>query len=325
MRNGIIKKKTDKGFGFITPEGEDKDLFFHGKCLVGIQFDELNEGDCVNFETEVTPKGSNAVRVSPEWAAETKDELPSDELPSDELPSDEESPKEEVFAEEVIGFALFGDKWRVVSLAPDGNYRFLDEAQNRHNYLYVFSSETIALQIAVEELEYLVNSPNSKEKDFQDFFDRHRNFILNDEYKDAHPHIALTKDDGESLIPDFILEPIYQNSLCDLLELKLPTAQIFVLKKKRMRFSAAVLEACAQLREYREFFNEEKNRRKIQEDHGLLAFKPKMFVIIGRRGDVNPIDVRNIESDVPNLNLLTYDDVITRTKAKVEAMKARRK
>lgn len=80
------------------------------------------------------------------------------------------------------------------------------------------------------------------------------------------------------------------------------------MKKRRMRFSAAVLEACAQLREYSEFFNEEKNRRKIQEDHGLLAFKPKMFVIIGRRGDVNPIDVRKMESDFPNLNLRTYDD-----------------
>lgn len=281
-------------------------MFFHGDSLVGVQFDELHAGDCVNFETEVTPKGSNAINVSRDQVPETEEELPSDE---------------ESLEEEVIAVALFGDKMRVVSLLPDGSYRFLDAVQNQHKILYVTSSETMALQIAVEELEYLVNNPNSKEKDFQDFFDRHRNFILNDEYKDAHPHIALTKDDGESFIPDFILEPIHQNSLCDLLELKLATAQIFVLKKKRMRFSAAVLEACAQLREYSEFFNEEKNRRKIQEDYGLLAFKPRMFVIIGRRGDVNPIDVRKIESDVPNLNLLTYDDVITRTKAKVEAMK----
>lgn len=306
--NGIVKRTLDKGFGFITPNGngEGKDLFFHGYSLVGVQFDELRVGDRVNFETEDTPKGLNATTVGRDWVPET----------NEEPPSDEEAPKEEV-----IALAFFGDKMRVVSLTPDGSYRFLDEAQNLGNILYVTSSETRALQIAVEELEYLVNSRNSKEKDFQDFFDRHRNLILNDEYKDAHPHIALTKDDGESFIPDFILEPIHEGSLCDLLELKLPSAQIFVMKKKRMRFSAAVLEASAQLREYREFFNEEKNRRKIQEDHGLLAFKPKMFVIIGRRGDVNPIDVRKIESDFPNLNLRTYDDVITRTKAKVEAMK----
>lgn len=61
--NGIIKKKTDKGFGFITVEGQEKDLFFHSKSLVGVTFDELNEGDAVSFETEQSDKGPNAVNV----------------------------------------------------------------------------------------------------------------------------------------------------------------------------------------------------------------------------------------------------------------------
>ena len=60
---GIIKKKTDKGFGFITVEGMEKDLFFHSKSLVGVTFDELNEGDKVTFEVEDSPKGKNAVNV----------------------------------------------------------------------------------------------------------------------------------------------------------------------------------------------------------------------------------------------------------------------
>jgi len=61
--NGVIKKKTDKGFGFITVAGQDKDLFFHSKSLVGVTFDELNEGDAVTFETQDSPKGPNAVNV----------------------------------------------------------------------------------------------------------------------------------------------------------------------------------------------------------------------------------------------------------------------
>ncbi len=61
--NGIIKKKTEKGFGFIKSEGQDKDLFFHSNSLAGVTYDELREGDNVTFDTEETPKGRNAVNV----------------------------------------------------------------------------------------------------------------------------------------------------------------------------------------------------------------------------------------------------------------------
>lgn len=61
--NGVIKKKTDKGFGFITVAGQEKDVFFHSKSLVGVTFEELNEGDEVSFEIEDSPKGPNAVNV----------------------------------------------------------------------------------------------------------------------------------------------------------------------------------------------------------------------------------------------------------------------
>jgi len=60
---GTIKRLTDKGFGFITAEGLEKDLFFHSNSLVGVTFDELKEGDKLSFETEQSPKGLNAVNV----------------------------------------------------------------------------------------------------------------------------------------------------------------------------------------------------------------------------------------------------------------------
>ena len=61
--NGIIKKLTDRGFGFIGSEGQDKDLFFHSKSLVDAQFDELREGDKVTFDIENGEKGPAAVNV----------------------------------------------------------------------------------------------------------------------------------------------------------------------------------------------------------------------------------------------------------------------
>ncbi len=61
--NGVIKKKTDKGFGFISVEGQEKDLFFHSNSLVDVTFDEIKEGDKVTFDTEESQKGLAAVNV----------------------------------------------------------------------------------------------------------------------------------------------------------------------------------------------------------------------------------------------------------------------
>ena len=63
MQQGKIARLTDKGFGFITREGEDKDLFFHVNEVNG-NFDDLREGMTVEFDVEEGPKGLNAVNVS---------------------------------------------------------------------------------------------------------------------------------------------------------------------------------------------------------------------------------------------------------------------
>ena len=64
MQTGTIARLTDKGFGFIKVEGQEKDLFFHSNELVNVQFNELQEGDKMSFEVADSPKGPNAVKVS---------------------------------------------------------------------------------------------------------------------------------------------------------------------------------------------------------------------------------------------------------------------
>ena len=62
--NGKIKRlNTEKGFGFITPDGSDKDVFFHNSALDGVTFDSLQEGMAVSFETEDSDKGPRAKNV----------------------------------------------------------------------------------------------------------------------------------------------------------------------------------------------------------------------------------------------------------------------
>ncbi|MCH7541180.1 cold shock domain-containing protein [Patescibacteria group bacterium] len=61
--NGTIKTKTDKGYGFIAREGEEKNLFFHSNDLSGVSYDELQEGAAVEFDVEEGDKGPAAKNV----------------------------------------------------------------------------------------------------------------------------------------------------------------------------------------------------------------------------------------------------------------------
>jgi len=60
---GTVKTKTEKGFGFISREGEEKDLFFHSTDLSGVTFDELQLGASVEFDVVDGEKGPSAKNV----------------------------------------------------------------------------------------------------------------------------------------------------------------------------------------------------------------------------------------------------------------------
>jgi cold shock CspA family protein len=60
MPSGVIITLTDRGFGFIAPDTEERSLFFHSKDLQGITFEELRCGDLLEFELAAGEKGPMA-------------------------------------------------------------------------------------------------------------------------------------------------------------------------------------------------------------------------------------------------------------------------
>jgi cold shock protein len=66
MATGTVKWfNDDKGYGFVTPDDESKDLFVHHSDIDGEGFKSLTEGAKVTYEAESGDKGPKAVNVRP--------------------------------------------------------------------------------------------------------------------------------------------------------------------------------------------------------------------------------------------------------------------
>ena len=66
IKKGTVKWFNDsKGFGFITPESSDKDLFVHMSEIKMDGFKTLKDGQNVEFTEGVGQKGPCATNVVP--------------------------------------------------------------------------------------------------------------------------------------------------------------------------------------------------------------------------------------------------------------------
>ncbi len=60
----ITRIVRDRGFGFIQPDGSTEEVFFHSSVVEQPTFDELNEGQQVQFDTEPDPRQPQRSRAA---------------------------------------------------------------------------------------------------------------------------------------------------------------------------------------------------------------------------------------------------------------------
>ncbi len=64
MATGTVKWfNAEKGFGFITQDGDGADVFVHFSAIQGDGFKTLQENQSVEFDIEKGQKGPQAVNV----------------------------------------------------------------------------------------------------------------------------------------------------------------------------------------------------------------------------------------------------------------------
>ena len=65
METGTVKFFDNaKGFGFITVEGTEKDVFVHFTAINSDDYKTLNDGDHVQFEIVAGERGDQAANVT---------------------------------------------------------------------------------------------------------------------------------------------------------------------------------------------------------------------------------------------------------------------
>lgn len=64
MAIGTVKFfNINKGFGFIAPDGEAKDVFVHATAVEDAGMRSLQEGQRVSFDVQPDKRGSKAVNL----------------------------------------------------------------------------------------------------------------------------------------------------------------------------------------------------------------------------------------------------------------------
>lgn len=167
-------------------------------------------------------------------------------------------------------------------------------------------------QNEIGELEELINSPSAIEADFQDFFERHPHFLRKWDHRDVFPHVYLSRQEDGPLIPDFILTNAEAQDAA-IVDLKLANSKKKLVRRQsnRERFADAVMEARAQLLEYRDWFDIPANRQHLRRKVGMEVYRPRLMVVIGRASEFrDEIERQKLRARASDIEVATYDDIL---------------
>jgi cold shock protein len=65
MATGTITRLVrDRGFGFIKPDEGSADVFFHTSATTDVAFDDLQEGQAVEYDSEPDPRQPDRTRAT---------------------------------------------------------------------------------------------------------------------------------------------------------------------------------------------------------------------------------------------------------------------
>lgn len=180
---------------------------------------------------------------------------------------------------------------------------------------------------SILQFEYLLNSSKTNEKDFQNFFSSHPEYLAFNYKSFEYWSEPILKEEpsGEIIKPDFLLKPasvtVYPWEW-RLIDLKKHNVPILTNVKSRPTLSQEVHKVVSQLKDYSKYFDNPANRKSIENRFGGPIKKPNIMAVIGRIPDDELWEVYSErKSDQSNVTIVTYDEILEFRKLQIAKYK----
>lgn len=167
----------------------------------------------------------------------------------------------------------------------------------------------------IQRFEQLLLKEDIREPELQTYFEENPELLyMGTRYRRIISHPILKRKGKSDLIPDFLLERV-NDGYCDILDIKLPDKKIMVGQEDRRHFSSNIEEALAQVSEYREYFNENRNREEVEKKYNIKILKPNVLVLIGDSTNVDTEELIKIKDRRKDGEVITFKEIISQMKA----------
>lgn len=166
----------------------------------------------------------------------------------------------------------------------------------------------------VNRLIELVGNSNTSETEITRFISMPENhFILGMRFGATGIHAEEVcewqSEKKPSIKPDFFV--VQPNGYANIVEFKLPTVNANIVgSENRESLSSQINTYVSQTRSYWNYFEDPNNRRWFESKHGYRVYRPRRYLVIGRRWQFDSDTWREIVSDYTDLEIVTYDDLV---------------
>ncbi|HWZ02147.1 MAG TPA: Shedu anti-phage system protein SduA domain-containing protein [Mucilaginibacter sp.] len=204
-------------------------------------------------------------------------------------------------------------------------------------YLWL-SKDFFEVEKTIDELDNLItiylDYPREKlqrldwEGQLQEFFTRNPRFIFQNNYSQfwSTPQINY-HNSKRSIKPDLVAKPLISPELgknWNIVDLKLPIQEFLQQTDFHKTFTAKFFKCLKQIKDYKTFFSDERNRTNIAKAFNFHPKNPKLTLIVGRRNvllENQDILYQNLnEFNLSDVYLLTYDEIVDTQKRELERM-----